>query len=70
MLASPSLIATAGAGLTGGGSVPLGGTTTLSLAAQQMRRRQRRHGPPIHLLGHPVTMSIYHTFVITLAWKD
>jgi Kelch motif len=32
MLANPSLIVNAGAGLTGGGAVPLGSTTTLSLA--------------------------------------
>jgi hypothetical protein len=33
MLANPSLSVNAGAGLTGGGSVALGGTTTLSLAS-------------------------------------
>jgi len=32
MLANPSLTVTAGTGLTGGGSVALGGTTTVSLA--------------------------------------
>jgi hypothetical protein len=51
MLANPSLSVSAGPGLTGGGAVALGGTTTLSLAANTLRSRQRRHGSAVHLLA-------------------
>jgi hypothetical protein len=53
-LANPSLTVTAGPGLSGGGSVPLGGTTTVSLASQSCSAGSA-------VTAHPFTCSPFAT---------
>jgi hypothetical protein len=54
MLANPSLSVNAGAGLTGGGSVSLGGTTTVSLAPNASAAGSA-------VTAHPFTCSPFAT---------